>query len=424
MSRDFGRRLLSIGAGADWEQNSSTLQTGRSSWLHHALRWVDNMRVPGSVCHYRLHVGAEPTVFASCFALFFLCLCRETEKWSREEKTAWLEYIQSFQRPDNGLFSDPNAKARITDAAHDQSHLDNQLTGFCLSALRIFGVESRYPILYVERWFDPNYMRHWLDQLNWRQCSNSGNKAMFIAIMLTAELERGNARARDGLKSWFQWHNENAEKVTSYWGEKVECRYFQGMKGFVHQFLIYNYMECKVPNLHAATDRTLLLQQPDGLFSPMLDGGSCDDLDAIHILSCSYHFEPYRRNEIKAALRRCLGPLLGNQNPDGGFCWAQRRKLSFKDWISLTLHNIRTGDPLLTYLALRTALSGQIHLKKMIKTGWSSGARNWSDSSLWDTWFRVLAIAEIDTVLNPETALQRWNRINTPNFSWFAIPQT
>ncbi len=201
---------------------------------------------------------------------------------------------------------------------------------------------------------------------------------MFIAIMLVDELERGNEPAAKGLEAWFQWHDRHADPLTGYWGSTLDCRYFHGMIGFVHQALIYNYVGRRVQHVERVIDRTLQLQQPDGLFSPSLNGASCNDLDAIHPLCYFYHTNRYRRPEIRRALEKVLPRLLANQNRDGGFCWAQRRRLSISDWVLLTTHNLRRGDPILTYFALRTAISDQLHLKSKLRTGWSRQGRNWS----------------------------------------------
>ena len=393
-----------------------------SGWLQEASAWVEGMRVPRLACRYRLHSKAEPTVFASCFALFFKHLCAETEAWDETTRAAWVGYLLSFQDKTTGLFRDPDASSRVTDSYHDQEHLDRQLTGFCLAALRVLGAEPCYRLRYVTPWCDDEYMFKWLDGLDWTWSSLSGNKAMFIAIMLVHELERGNAAAEKGLHAWFRWHDTHVNPRTGYWGITRACRYFQGMTGFVHQFLIYNYMGRRVPYTERVVDRTLLLQQPDGLFTPMLGGGACDDLDAIHTLCYLFHTENFRREDIKAALQKALNGILANQNADGGFSWARRFRFTLRDWLTLVLHNARSADPYLVYLSLRLAYSGQRHLKTKLRTGWSAVGRDCSQSSIWDTWFRTLAIAEIETVLSPAVAVQKWRALGVPNFGWFYLP--
>jgi len=262
-------------------------------------------------------------------------------------------------------------------------------------------------------------MTDWLDSLDWFQVSNSGNRAMFIANMLTSELQTGNDAAAAGLEAWFSWHDKNRDGRSGFWGSGPSAKYFWGMMGFVHQFIVYNYFDRRLSSPNRIIDRILLLQQPDGLFSPMLGGASCDDLDAIHSLVYFYHTEDNRRAEIKESLRRASFTIKAIQNRDGGFPWSARRRLDVSEWLNLALHNLRIRHPYLLYEATKTVLQGQLHLAKPLRTGWSTEGRRWTDSSIWDTWFRVLALAEIETVLSPEPQSSVWRRVDFPNFGWF-----
>lgn len=395
-----------------------------AEWLGHARSWVESMRVPDSACEYRLHAQAEGTVFSSCFALFFKCLVGETGAWNERTRNQWIDYLRGFQDEHTGLFRDPAAAGRATDAAHDADHLDRQLTGFCISALRALGAVPRYPIAAVEPWFDPAYMRHWLDNLNWRRASNSGNKAMFIAIMLIAEMERDSAAAGAGLDAWFEWHDTHADPATGYWGSAPAINYFVGMTGYVHQFLIYNYKSRRTMYPERVIDRTLHLQQADSLFSPTLGGAGCDDFDALHVLCHLYQTESYRRADIRAALEKALHALFPTQNRDGGFAWGRRWRFGVGDWSRVLGNAASRRDPLLLYVTTRAALAGQRHLHKKIETGWSSTGRGWEQSNLWDTWFRTLTIAEIETVLCPNAPTTEWKSLGAPNFGWFLCAGT
>lgn len=391
-------------------------------WLQDTILWVKSMQIPDSICEFRLHKYSGPTVFASCFALHFFHLCGLSRKWSEEIKEVWSKYLMSFQEKDSGLFVDPGAKSRVTDSFHDENHLNMQLTGFCLSSLRILKRKPRYRIKYIEQWKNKEFMINWLNCLNWTHSSNSGNKSMFIAIMLINELEEGSMGAQKGLDAWFDWHDKNNNKISGYWGSNKYCEFHQGMKGFVHQFIIYNYLGKNVPYPRRVVDRTLSLQLHDGLFAPIPGGGSCDDLDAIHILCYMYHTQNYKKEEIARALSKTHDALLHSQNEDGGFCWAKRNPFKLIDWLLTVFNSIRKGNAYFTYFSLKDALIGLRSSKKKLKTGWSKEGWHLSESTLWDTWFRVLAIAEIETVLFPKQAKKFWTRLEAPNFGLFLLP--
>jgi len=66
------------------------------------------------------------------------------------------------------------------------------------------------------------------------------------------------------------------------------------------------------------------------------------------------------------------------------------------------------------------------HRKKMlsweIKTGWNNGIRSWWDSSLFDTWLRSHAIAEISTIIEDVECINNdWKFLDVPGLGWFDI---
>jgi hypothetical protein len=399
-----------------------TARPAPPGWLARSLDFSRAMQLGPALTGYRLHAGTGATPFASLFALFIFHLVGETRAWDGATRQAWLDHIQRLQDPASGLFRDPAHARRVTDAAHSSEHLDQQLTGYCLSGLRLLGARPLHPLAFIRPWFEPEYTRSRLDSLNWAAASNSGNKAMFAGLMLVEEAERGEAGARAGLEAWFDWHDRNSDPRSGFWGRGRASRYWEGMQGYVHQLVVYEYCGRSQPALAAAARRTLLLQQPDGLFSPKGGGGACDDLDALHILAAAHRAVPPLRAGIESAMARARAGLLANQNPDGGFCWAQRPRFGLREWWEVTRHNLDLRQPDKALVALRAALAGQMKLNRRIETGWSDDGRAWDQSSLWDTWFRLLALAEIERILTPDTLSAEWQGIPAPNFGWLGGP--
>ncbi|MBI3160550.1 MAG: hypothetical protein HYZ26_13210 [Chloroflexi bacterium] len=389
-------------------------------WLVDALEFARAMRIGPAITGYRLHAKTGATPFASLFALFIFHLVGETRAWDAGTRQNWIDHVQRLQDPASGLFRDPAHRQRATDEAHSADHLDQQLTGYCLSALRLLGARPLHPLAFIRPWYEPEHTRAWLDGLNWASASNSGNKAMFAGIMLAEEAERGADGAKAGLEAWFEWHDAHADPRSGYWGRGRASRYWEGMQGYVHPLVVYEHCGRAQPALEKAARRTLLLQQPDGLFSPKGGGGACDDLDALHILAAAHRRFPALRLGIEQAMAQARHGLLDNQNPDGGFCWAQRPRFGLRGWWGVARHNLDWRHPDKAYVALRAALAGQMKLNRRIETGWSDDGRAWDQSSLWDTWFRLLALVEIELILSPDDLSARWQSIPAPNFGRLA----
>lgn len=390
------------------------------------LNWLQTMRnEKDPVWAYRLSEDSDITIYTSCFAIFIRHLFNDLKTLSVDQINEWLTYIKGFQQEKTGLFIDPEVSERITDPTHDEEHLYIQLTTFCLSAIEALGSKPDYPLRFLDESKDETALTHWLDNLDWDNPWNSGNKVMFLGICLAYNYEHfGDDKAREALDVWFDWMDKHQNPKTGFWGTSRDSDYLRGMGGFYHQFLIYEYFDREVQYADRIVDRILFLQQPDGLYFPGQGGGSCDDLDATAPLVHFYHKYDYRRNDIRASLRRSLPALLENQNPDGGFCWSNRRKLKLKEYWKLITFIFRHRDFYYWYIINRRGIRS--HSKKIlrnhsaIRTGWNRSTRTLWDSSLFDTWLRCLTIAEICTVLTDEPyASLDWQFLSTPGMGWF-----
>ncbi len=393
------------------------------------LSWLDSMHVKdGPIWQYKMNASSDATPFNSCFAIFIKHLFGEISSLSDSERQAWIDYLQSFQQKDSGFFCDPAAKERVTDPTHDETHLTHQLTTFCLSALDALGAEAQYPLSFLSEWKNPQAMNQWLDNLDWTRPWNSGNKVMFLAICMTYQWEHfHDEQARDAIDVWFDWMDAHQSSESGFWGTSKAAAYFQGMGGFYHQFVIYNYFGRPVNHAERVVDRMLFLKQRDGLFFPGVGGGTCDDIDGIEPMIYFYHRNNYRRVEIKKALSKALASILKDQNEDGGFAWAKRANFG----LTTVLYNLtgifRYRDPYMWYYCNRKAIGRKMRVRKngKIVTGWNKLGRYYSESSLFDTWLRCTTIAEICSVLTDEPLAQiDWKSLTTPGVGWFNVLPT
>jgi hypothetical protein len=386
------------------------------------LNWLSTLHPDEeAVWVYRLNQTADPSVFASCFAVFLRHLFDDLQTLSEGERAAWLSWLQGFQDPETGLFMDPENVNRATDPLHDTEHLNRQLSTFCLSAIDALGGKPHHRLRFLEPWKDSDRLTHWLESLDWYNPWNCGNKVMFMGIFFAYDAHyNGDATSLEALDIWFDWHDQNQSSKTGFWGNGRKAAYIDGMGGAYHQYVVYNYQERIIRYADRIVDKVLFLQQPDGMYSIYKGGASCYELDAVDILVHLYERHDYRRGEIEQALRRVLTGVLANQNPDGGFCWAQLPAWGIKDFWRLGTDIFRHKSIYYWYLCWRSAIRIQTVRQPEISTGWSRQGRRWSDSSIFDTWFRCLTIAEISQVLPdlPYAELE-WQFLKVPGLGWF-----
>ena len=117
--------------------------------------------------------------------------------------------------PDYLSILNPNLKLRILKLSFKS--FKYTANNFCVAALDCLDSSSRYPLKFVEEYYNPSYLNDWLGKLNWRRSSNSGNKVMFIAICLIYNYERfGIRKAKLALDVWFMWMDKNQNSKTGF----------------------------------------------------------------------------------------------------------------------------------------------------------------------------------------------------------------
>ncbi len=364
------------------------------------LQWLESLRVPEERFRYRFSENSGESLFTSCFALFILDLFRETENLSKKEKQDWANHIRSFQRQDDGLFyPDPIHHPDVERAVY-------QVSCFSLSALRILGEQPKYRLSVVDQWKSPESVKNYLRE---RGChlgrSGSGNKAMFQGLFLIYERElSGNNSLDEALNSWFEFHEKHKNKH-GFWGAGAGSLYYHGLQNAYHQLVVYEYLGREYSKIENAARIASLIQDPWGGFAPTLGGGACKDYDAAHFVGLATTKEKELNPEWRKVLLRAAEHALDNGNADGGFCESVVRD---------------SGGPMRVLQELRfcgSAKRREIFFQRVYATlkaktrrnqkknrRWVAEAQYFSESTLWDTWFRWLLVSEVVKITEVESA--------------------
>lgn len=253
-------------------------------------------------------------------------------------------------------------------------------------------------------WSNKRDLVKFLDQ---KGCSNglpgSGNYAMFCAIFLTYQYEKtGHKKYLKLMKIWFDYHNSIQNKDDGFWGNSMSSNPYIRFQNSFHQIIIYEYWKEDLNFSNIIVDKIISICDFRGQFAPWPGGGGCYDYDAIHIL-IKYGIEKgYRIKKIKSLLNNTYHTLLNSQNFDSGFCESKYRPKNF--WKIFTLQNLifflNSKSFEILYQRLRHTYSVSRNSHNLINNHWSSFGHSWSESDIWNTWFRSLAVAEISRFLN------------------------
>ena len=231
--------------------------------------------------------------------------------------------------------------------------------------------------------------------------AQSGNIAMCLAVVLIHARQFLRLDTRVELETWVNLHLSHMNRF-GFWGDQG-MTHLQFQNGY-HQYEILEYLQVPNPKRSAARQAVAAVADSCGHFAPYPGGSGCYDYDAVFVLTAGGDVSDAG---TRALLERTAGSILRQQAEDGGFCESRHvrpRSIANAQRFS---HQVMSAwnRPSLFVERLRYALTLQRPKHDEIHTHWSADGRGWDQSNLWDTYFRLLALARIDVALNGDRAL-------------------
>lgn len=355
-----------------------------------------------STSEYKLTPLTEATPYARCFAIFIWHLLRS---------------------PDLSVMAEPLMLSVVRDLSSMRLLADTDIRGkpyrqlltFSLSALAILPGAS--PSM-LNEFVAEQFSGDCLQDIELLGCldgkAGSGNQAMFIAIFLLHGCDYLGMPTQPLIDKWVEAHTQRFNRF-GFWGRDAGMTHLQFQNGY-HQHEILEYLGVKNPQLKNTLNAVRELADAKGHFAPYPGGGGCYDYDAVFMLTPEGRLPDEATREL---LLKTAATIASEQRPDGGFAESLRvrpRSLAnFRQSVSHVLGALGKG-PLFTE-RLRYGLTLQRPKHDRIHTHWSHYSRRWDESDLWDSWFRMLALARIDVALNPEHA-DHWGFIDYPGIGY------
>ena len=344
-ARFVGQRKAVINAGA--------FRMASSLMFDRVYDWVLSLTGERGV---RFTAGGEESIIATSCAVLILEGIDRLQDVSPSLRNQWIAYLQSCQRPTDGLFVDPLLERfPIESAIYDQAYLLDQTTYFALQALDALGSAPIHPISVQERWPNPQAFIAWMERLDWSNAWLQSNRVMFALAFLVHAVEQCNQREAASIyHAALDWLDATQDRETGVWGTRHGASLLNGMAAAYHFLPFYEYVCRPIQCINQLIDTTLALQQSDGLFGSGSGGGACEDLDAIGVLAVAARYSRYRAEEVKRATIRAFWALWNAQNEDGGFGYAIRsddQVYRFSNWAAMESH-LRASDVWATWSRL------------------------------------------------------------------------
>jgi hypothetical protein len=372
-----------------------------SAAKHGYHRFIDACRQPGG--EFALTPRADVSAYALCFAIFGLQLLRDRETLERH-RAEWDGRLRHELRR---MREERRAVARLQ---ADKTYL--QLLTFVLSALSILDTLRHDPLAeLVTEVLRSDVAAALREARALEGVARSGNQAMFIGILLLHARDYLDLPFQAPLDEWV-WLHLSAINRQGFWGPAVSMSHLQFQNGY-HQYELLEYLHVEAAPWQRAAASVASLADGDGHFAPYPGGGGCYDYDAVFLLTTSADVaRPHA-----SLLARTATTLLAEQNPDGGFAESLRVRPRSLDNLARSARHVLAGHGLARRERLRQAVTLLRPRHDCIETHWSRYSRGWSESDLWDSWFRMLALARIECIFDP-TASARWGFINYPGIGY------
>jgi hypothetical protein len=330
---------------------------------------------------YSLTPNAEVTPFSNCFAIFLNYLINKNSS-KKINFNAYGEILVS------DLYEYKKNREKIVQLNNDKNFL--QLLAFTLSALHLINATEKYTLKDIVSELIPEDIESFLyENKIYKGLATTGNVAMCSAIILIYANKFLNINCDDKLEKWIKTHLKYSNKYGLWGREDASHLLFQ--QGY-HQFEIFEYLNIKISKIEDTVSLINYIADERGQFAPYYGGGGCYDYDAVFILT--FMNRELAQEDINLLLKTS-STILNEQNNDGGFSDSQWIRPRTINTLKKSLTHVFNNKHLF-YERMRYFISLQRPKHNRYKTHWSRYSRNWNESNLWDTWFRLLTIARID----------------------------
>jgi hypothetical protein len=181
-----------------------------------------------------------------------------------------------------------------------------------------------------------------------------------------------------------------------------------------HQYEIFDYIGIPAPWCLAAQS-VASIADFEGRFAPYPGGGGCFDYDAVFFLTSNANIASSHRPLLQVTAES----ILRDQNPDGGFCESKYVRPRSVHNVRRSLNHAFNVGGAARLERLRWALTTLRPKHDRIQTHWSEYRRGWGESDLWDSWFRMLTLARIESSLVPDRA-SNWGFIDFVGIGFYS----
>ncbi len=299
------------------------------------LSFIESMKFGREVGVYKYSDSTnKPTIYSSVYACLILSLYDQLTLFEENEKKEWIEYFDSFQSAEDGLFYD----SIIRNDIYDQSDWwgARHLALHIISAYEALGAKPKYPFKFLEFYYNDNNLLDFLESINWNQNftheNDIDNKIMNIGCLLQYSRDKFNDKyALNSINFIIRFLQSKININTGLWGNSNldNPKDLSRMIQFAyHVFSLFFFDNIEIGNKQKILSYALKTQNVFGGFGNQINSSACEDIDSIDIITrISKNTAPIGE-DVHKSISKALFWVLTNMNDDGGFVF--RRNEGFE----------------------------------------------------------------------------------------------
>jgi hypothetical protein len=303
---------------------------------NNVVQFLRSLQTDDSGVRYRYAASCtEPTLYSSAYACMTYSLLNELSRFDLATRKNWIEYFNSFQRQDTGLFYDPQV---------DNKHFNDSdwwgarhLVLHMISAYTDLGERPVYPFRFLEPYYNHHFLHHWLlendEKFTGSMDHDFDNKLMNIVCLL--QYQRDFWKDETAARAVKYIQQELIKKInpqTGLWGDshledpairsrKVQFAY--------HLFPIFFYDDLYPFDIPKIIDVVLKTGNAFGGYGVRANSSACEDIDSLDILVRLSRFSEALESGVQVSLKKNFRWTTANQMEDGGFVFRLNEKFVY-----------------------------------------------------------------------------------------------
>lgn len=243
-----------------------------------------------------------------------------------DERQAWIDYILSHQRPEDGQLIDPGLESRIISESDPPTEAEvfnirRMITRNCLNTVLSLGGRPRYRLAHEEAFHTAEEMVGYLENLHWHNPWGAGSWAGAVIVFQHFNRLLGDKNADSVIEAGVRWLAEHQDPENGAWHDHKGTTPLHNLVNGIFKVWIQLLPITDLPVQYV--DRVIDLCLNAMHEDPALAGtpDACSIFDVGFVLDVALRFTDHRRSEVAEWCARALPMFEQFVRPDGALSY-------------------------------------------------------------------------------------------------------